>query len=268
MGVEVEKHHHEVAPSQHELGVKFTTLVSSADGMQKYKYVVQNVAHSYGRPRPFMPKPIYKDNGSGMHVHQSIWKAGKPLFAGNGYADLSDMALYYIGGIIKHAKAINAFTNPTTNRLQAAGSRVTRRRCSSPTRRATAGIRPHPVLGQPEGQARSRSASRTRSANPYLAYAAMLMAGLDGITNKLHPGQAMDKNLYDLPPEELKEVPDRVRLAARSAHQPGRRPGVPEARRRLHRRPDRQLHSLSRWRRSSASRPTPHPIEFEMYYSA
>src|SRR5260221_9501226 len=118
MGVEVEKHHHEVAPSQHELGVKFATLVSSADGMQKYKCVVQNVAHSYGKTATFMPKPIYKDNGSGMHVHQSIWKAGKPLFAGNGYADLSDMALYYIGGIIKHAKAINTLTNPPTKRYK------------------------------------------------------------------------------------------------------------------------------------------------------
>src|SRR5260221_2758275 len=115
MGVEVEKHHHEVAPSQHELGVKFGTLTTCADAMQKYKYVVKNVAHAYGKTATFMPKPVKGDNGSGMHVHQSIWKAGKPLFAGNGYADLSETALYYIGGIIKHAKALNAFTNPTTN---------------------------------------------------------------------------------------------------------------------------------------------------------
>ncbi|QJE72731.1 type I glutamate--ammonia ligase [Aerophototrophica crusticola] len=206
MGVEIEKHHHEVAASQHELGVKFGTLVKMADGMQLFKYVVHNVAASYGKTATFMPKPVFGDNGSGMHCHQSIWKDGKPLFAGNGYADLSDTALYYIGGIIKHARALNAFTNPTTNsykRLVPGYEAPVLLAYSSRNRSASCRI---PYVNSPKGK-RVEVRFPDPAANPYLAFAAMLMAGLDGIQNKIHPGDAMDKNLYDLPPEELKEVP-------------------------------------------------------------
>ena len=175
--------------------------------MQIYKYCVHNVAHSYGKTATFMPKPIYGDNGSGMHVHQSIWKGGKPLFAGNGYADLSETALYYIGGIIKHAKAMNAFTNPTTNsykRLIPGFEAPVLLAYSARNRSASCRI---PYRRQPEGQARRGALPRSRPPTPYLGFAAMLMAGLDGIQNKIHPGDPMDKDLYDLPPEELKDIP-------------------------------------------------------------
>jgi glutamine synthetase len=206
MGVEVEKHHHEVASSQHELGIKFATLVKTADNMQLYKYAVHNVAHAYGKTATFMPKPMFGDNGSGMHCHQSIWKGGKPLFAGSGYADLSDTALYYIGGIIKHAKALNALTNPTTNsykRLVPGYEAPVLLAYSSRNRSASCRI---PYGASPKAK-RVEVRFPDPAANPYLAFAAMLMAGLDGIQNKIHPGEAMDKNLYDLPPAELKKVP-------------------------------------------------------------
>ncbi|WP_119420944.1 type I glutamate--ammonia ligase [Desertibaculum subflavum] len=206
MGLDVEKHHHEVAPSQHELGIKFGTLLQCADAMQIYKYVVHNVAHSYGKTATFMPKPVKGDNGSGMHVHQSLWKAGKPLFAGNGYADLSEMALFYIGGIIKHAKSINAFTNPTTNsykRLIPGFEAPVLLAYSARNRSASCRI---PFGSGPKAK-RVEVRFPDPLANPYLGYSAMLMAGLDGIANKIHPGDPMDKNLYDLPPEELKNVP-------------------------------------------------------------
>ncbi len=206
MGVSVEKHHHEVASAQHELGIKFDTLIKTADNMQTYKYVVHNVAQTYGKSATFMPKPIFGDNGSGMHVHQSIWKGGKPLFAGHGYADLSETALFYIGGIIKHAKALNALTNPTTNsykRLVPGYEAPVLLAYSARNRSASCRI---PYVNNPKGK-RVEVRFPDPAACPYLAYAAMLMAGLDGIQNKIHPGDAMDKNLYDLPPAELAKVP-------------------------------------------------------------
>jgi len=206
MGVEVEKHHHEVAASQHELGIKYSTLTRCGDNMQIYKYVVHNVATTYGKTATFMPKPVFGDNGSGMHTHQSIWKSGKPLFAGSKYAGLSDFALYYIGGIIKHAKALNALTNPTTNsykRLVPGYEAPVLLAYSSRNRSASCRI---PFVNSPKGK-RVEVRFPDACANPYLAYAAMLMAGLDGVKNKIDPGEAMDKNLYELPPKELAKVP-------------------------------------------------------------
>ena len=206
MNVPMEKHHHEVAPAQHELGIKFGTLIDTADNVQLYKYAVHMVAHSYGKSSTFMPKPVSGDNGSGMHVHQSLWKSGKPLFAGNGYADLSDEALYYIGGIIKHAKALNAFTNPSTNsykRLVPGFEAPVLLAYSSRNRSASCRI---PFTQSPNGK-RVEIRFPDAMANPYLAFASMLMAGLDGIKNKIHPGDAMDKDLYDLPLDDLANVP-------------------------------------------------------------
>ena len=206
MNVPMEKHHHEVAPAQHELGLKFGTLIETADNVQLYKYAVHMVAHSYGKTSTFMPKPVAGDNGSGMHTHQSIWKSGKPLFAGKEYADLSESALYYIGGIIKHAKSLNAFTNPSTNsykRLVPGFEAPVLLAYSSRNRSASCRI---PFTDSPNGK-RVEIRFPDAMANPYLAFAAMLMAGLDGIKNKIHPGESMDKDLYDLPPEELSEVP-------------------------------------------------------------
>ncbi|MFA7428533.1 MAG: type I glutamate--ammonia ligase [Rhodospirillaceae bacterium] len=206
MGLPMEKHHHEVAPSQHELGAKFGTMMQAADWMQIYKYVVHMVAHSYGKTATFMPKPLMGDNGSGMHVHMSLWKEGKPLFAGSGYADLSETALYYIGGVIKHAKALNAFTNPSTNsykRLIPGFEAPVLLAYSARNRSASCRI---PYVSSPKGK-RVEVRFPDPTANPYLAFAAMMMAGLDGIENKIHPGDPMDKNLYDLPAEELAGVP-------------------------------------------------------------
>lgn len=207
MNVPVEKHHHEVAPSQHELGISFSTLVECADNLQLYKYAVHNVAHIYGKTATFLPKPVYGDNGSGMHVHQSIWNAGKPQFAGDKYAGLSDTALYYIGGIIKHAKALNAFTNPSTNsykRLVPGYEAPVLLAYSSRNRSASCRI----PYGESPKAKRVEVRFPDATANPYLAFSAMLMAGLDGIDNKIHPGDAMDKDLYSLPKDELAEIPN------------------------------------------------------------
>ena len=265
MGVDVEKHHHEVAASQHELGVKFGTLVRMADTMQIFKYVVHNVAASYGKTATFMPKPVFGDNGSGMHCHQSIWKGGKPLFAGSGYADLSDTALYYIGGIIKHAKALNAFTNPTTNsykRLVPGYEAPVLLAYSSRNRSASCRI---PHVSSPKGK-RVEVRFPDPAANPYLAFAAMLMAGLDGIQNKIHPGEAMDKNLYDLPPEELKQVPTvcgSLREAMESLAEDNAflRKGDVFAADMIEAYIDLRMEEVLAFETS------PHPIEYKMYYS-
>ncbi|WP_375565421.1 type I glutamate--ammonia ligase [Oceaniradius stylonematis] len=206
MGVATEKHHHEVGAAQHELSMLFNTLTRKADEVQLYKYVVHNVAHAYGKSATFMPKPVFGDNGTGMHVHQSIWSDGKPLMAGDEYAGLSETALFYIGGIIKHAKALNAFTNASTNsykRLVPGFEAPVLLAYSARNRSASCRI---PFSGSPKGK-RVEVRFPDPTANPYLAFAAMLMAGLDGVKNKIHPGEAMDKDLYDLPPEELEGIP-------------------------------------------------------------
>ena len=207
MGVPVEVHHHEVAGAgQCEIGTKFSSLVQRADWTQILKYVVTNVAHAYGKTATFMPKPIVGDNGSGMHVHQSVWKDGKNLFAGTGYAGLSEFALYYIGGIIKHARALNAITNPGTNsykRLVPGFEAPVKLAYSARNRSASIRI---PYVANPKGR-RIEVRFPDPTCNSYLAFAAMAMAGIDGVMNKIHPGAPSDANLYDLPPDEDAKIP-------------------------------------------------------------
>ncbi len=265
MGVSVEKHHHEVASAQHELGMKFNTLVTMADQMQIYKYAIHNVAQSYGKTATFMPKPIYGDNGSGMHVHQSIWKNGKPVFAGDKYAGLSETCLYYIGGIIKHAKALNAFTNPSTNsykRLVPGYEAPVLLAYSARNRSASCRI---PWTNSPKAK-RVEVRFPDPTANPYLAFAAMLMAGLDGIANKIHPGAAMDKDLYDLPPKELKKIPTVCGSLDEALASLDKDRGFLKAGGVF---TDDFIDSYIELKKGEADRyrMTPHPIEFVMYYS-
>ncbi len=266
MGVEVEVHHHEVATAgQCEIGTRFNTLTKRADWTQILKYVVQNVAHSYGKTATFMPKPIVGDNGSGMHVHQSVWKDGKNLFAGNGYAGLSEFALYYIGGIIKHARALNAITNPGTNsykRLVPGFEAPVMLAYSA--RNRSASIRIPYVPNDKARRIEVRFPDPT--ANPYLAFSAMLMAGLDGIQNKIHPGDAADKNLYDLPPEEEAKIPkvchslDMALEALDKDREFLTRGGV-FSNEMIDAYIELKMEEVTRMRM------TTHPVEFEMYYS-
>ena len=265
MGMSVEKHHHEVASAQHELGTKFQPLTMCADHMQIYKYAIHNVAHAYGKTATFMPKPVFGDNGSGMHCHFSIWKDGKPMMAGNQYADLSEMCLYFIGGVIKHAKALNAFTNPSTNsykRLVPGYEAPVLLAYSSRNRSASCRI---PFTSNPKAK-RVEVRFPDPTANPYLCFSAILMAGLDGINNKLHPGPAMDKNLYDLPPAELAKVPtvcgslQEAIDSLKADHEFLTKGGVFSV---------DQIDSYLELKQEEQDRyrMAPHPIEFDMYYS-
>ena len=266
MGVPTEKHHHEVGASQAELGIRFGDMTVTADRLQTYKYCVQNVANAYGKTATFMPKPVFGDNGSGMHVHQSIWKRNKPLFAGKLYSDLSQECLYYIGGIIKHARAINAFTNPSTNsykRLVPGYEAPVLLAYSSRNRSASCRI---PVASSPKAK-RVEVRFPDPMANPYLAFASMLMAGLDGIQNKIDPGDPIDKNLYDLPPRELKKIPTvcgslREALAALDKDRAFLKAGGVFN--------DDMIDAYIELRMEEVTRfeQTPHPVEFDMYYSA
>ena len=265
MGMKVDKHHHEVASCQHELGLIFGSLTHQADELQKYKYVIHNVAHAYGKSATFMPKPIAGDNGTGMHVNMSVWKDGKPLFAGDKYADLSDEALYFIGGILKHAKALNAFTNPSTNsykRLIPGFEAPVLRAYSARNRSGCVRI---PWAESPKAK-RVEARFPDPAANPYLCFAALLMAGLDGIRNKIHPGDAMDKDLYDLPAEELAQIPTvcgslREALDCLNADRAFLTEGNVFT--------DDQIDAYIALKMEEvvALEHAPHPIEFQMYYS-
>jgi glutamine synthetase len=265
-GVEVEVHHHEVgAPGQCEIGTRYETLVKRADWLQILKYTVWNVAASYGKTATFMAKPVVGDAGSGMHVHQSIWKDGVNLFAGNGYAGLSDLALYYIGGVIKHARSLNAFTNPGTNsykRLVPGFEAPVNLAYSASNRSASCRI---PYVSNPKGR-RVEVRFPDPTANPYLAFAALMMAGLDGVQNKIHPGEPMDKNLYDLAPEEAAKVPHPCASLDEALDNLNRdrdyltRGGV-FSNDMIDAYIELKMEEVRRFRT------TTHPLEFEMYYS-
>jgi glutamine synthetase len=266
MGLDVEVHHHEVGTAgQCEIGIKFNTLVSKADEVQILKYCVFNVAHAYGKTATFMPKPVVGDNGSGMHCHQSIAKGGENTFAGDGYAGLSDTALYYIGGTIKHAKALNAFTTASTNsykRLVPGFEAPVMLAYSARNRSASIRI---PYEPSPKGK-RIEVRFPDPTANPYLAFAALLMAGLDGIQNKIHPGDAADKDLYDLPPEEAANIPTvasslEMALDALDADRGFLTAGGVFS--------DDMIDAYIELKREEVERlnMTTHPAEFDMYYS-
>ena len=266
MGLDVEVHHHEVGTAgQCEIGVKFNTLVAKADEVQILKYCVLNVAHAYGKTATFMPKPLVGDNGSGMHVHQSIAKSGDNTFAGDGYAGLSDTALYYIGGIIKHARALHAFTNASTNsykRLVPGFEAPVMLAYSARNRSASIRI---PYEPSPKGK-RIEVRFPDPTANPYLAFAAMLMAGIDGIQNKIHPGDSADKDLYDLPAEEAANIPTvasslEMALDALDADRSFLTAGGVFS--------DDMIDAYIELKRADVERlnMTTHPVEFELYYS-
>ena len=265
MGMNMEKHHHEVAPSQAEIGLKFDTLTRTADNLQIYKYVTHMVAHAYGKTATFMPKPVAGDNGSGMHTHQSIFKGGKPVFAGSGYADLSETALYYIGGIIKHAKAVCAFSNATTNsykRLIMGFEAPVLLAYSALNRSAGCRI---PYDSSPNGK-RVEVRYPDASGNPYLTFASMLMAGLDGIENKIHPGDPIDKDLYDLSPKELKDIPTvsgslREALDTLDADRDFLKAGDVFTDDLIDSYIELKYEEIEKFEHA------PHPVEFEMYYS-
>ncbi len=266
MGLPIEVHHHEVGTAgQCEIGVKFNTLVQKADEVQILKYCVHNVAHAYGKTATFMPKPIVGDNGSGMHVHQSISKDGQNVFAGDGYAGLSETALYYIGGIIKHARALNAFTNASTNsykRLVPGFEAPVMLAYSARNRSASIRI---PYEPSPKGK-RVEVRFPDPTANPYLAFASMLMAGLDGIAHKIHPGDAADKDLYDLPPEEGKAIPTvssslEMSLAALDADRDFLTAGGVFSNDMIDGYIELKAEEIERLNM------TTHPVEFDMYYS-
>tara|TARA_R110002051_G_scaffold14460_6_gene46836 strand:+ start:1086 stop:2492 length:1407 start_codon:yes stop_codon:yes gene_type:complete len=265
MGMKVDKHHHEVASCQHELGLIFGTLVHQADEIQKYKYVIHNVAQAYGKSATFMPKPIAGDNGTGMHVNMSIFKDGKPLFSGDKYADLSQEALYFIGGILKHAPALNAITNPATNsykRLIPGFEAPVLRAYSASNRSGAVRI---PWAENPKAK-RVEARFPDPAANPYLCFAALLMAGLDGIKNKIDPGAASDKDLYDLPPEELAEIPTvcgslREALNALEADHDFLLQGDVFTKDQI------DGYMALKWDEVFEYEHTPHPVEYKLYYS-
>ncbi len=265
IGMKVDKHHHEVASNQHELGLIFGPLTQQADALQMYKYVIHNVAHAYGKSATFMPKPIKGDNGTGMHVNMSIWKDGKPLFAGDQYADLSMEALYFIGGILKHAKALNAITNPTTNsykRLIPGFEAPVLRAYSARNRSGCVRI---PWTESPKAK-RVEARFPDPAANPYLCFAALLMAGLDGIANKTHPGDPSDKDLYDLPAEELAMIPT-VCGSLREALDELEKDHAFLLAGDVFTRDQIEGYMALKWDEVHAYEHTPHPIEYQMYYS-
>ena len=265
MGMKVDKHHHEVATCQHELGLIFGGLTEQADNILKYKYVIHNVAAAYGKTVTFMPKPMKGDNGSGMHVNMSIWKDGRPLFAGDKYADLSQEALWFIGGILRHAKALNAFPNPGTNsykRLIPGFEAPVLRAYSARNRSGCVRI---PWTESPKAK-RVEARFPDPSANPYLCFAALLMAGLDGIRNKVDPGPASDKDLYDLPPEELAEIPT-VCGSLREALEELEKDHDFLLAGDVFTRDQIDGYVALKWEEVYAYEHTPHPIEYQMYYS-
>jgi glutamine synthetase len=266
VGITVECHHHEVAPMQCEIDFRFASMLGTADNLQLFKYVVRNTAYSFGKSATFMPKPLYGDNGSGMHCHQSLWKDEKPLFAGDGYAGLSEMARYYIGGLLKHAAAIVAFAAPTTNsykRLVPGFEAPVNLAYSARNRSAAIRI---PMFSNNPKSKRLEFRPPDPSCNPYLAFSAMLMAGLDGIQNRIDPGEPLDKDIYDLSPEALKDVPSlpgslgESLKALEADHEFLLRGDVFTTR------------LIDRWityKREKEIQPMsmrPHPLEFAMYY--